>query len=764
MSTFLLTVRRNLKSAFKSVWHERKQYACFLIALLIIQTVLWSSVLSMHIRRKHAYAVIESNFDYHLCVSNLNEYTYPTLFDALSMAQARQDGSFRSFRFEHLSDGTYSCYVLFKSPLSRSYANFEYNYLRSLIGKKLTLSPLYTFGTRYLPGIVWSTVGLCAFSAVFSVLILMWLYTIRLKHFSFLYSIYMTCGADFGRLYETAAYEMVAAALYTALPSVGLSVGLVALFYTSGGVAFSFSFWGLLVIPLLTVGIVLAATFFPMKRLSRTPPIELLKTADNSSLARSPRHSRNLLFKKLPSVYERVSFIRFRTYFALLISGAVLFSSAFLCLMFLSGMQRTREETVRPEVTLTFTKTVSQRPAASRATEYMDAFDSLATEILALPSSGRVDYAAETYAPGVLSRLLVRSGQVLDADDRVVGSTEVGGYPLTFNRFRFVGTGALQLQMLKETYTGQIEGDPDRILYDDGAVILSESLVSSRAFSFKPGDTVMLALPAYDEKGKLVLKDGAPADATFFYSDREILSQQMERYEFTYTACTVAAVIHNEEPDTYLSLCLNRDAYRTFTKNWAVPETMDVYPAANAELKDIHDLQNGLTAVLSGYNGFDRTDHLATLSRVLAGAGGVTYLMQVLACALLLFSPLVWFFSQFLFFERRFGEWEMLESLGARRNQIRRAHLYAGLLTAFCSLVLTFALGYGLSYLVYWLSTTVLPAWGFIERIPYSFGLPVWQVGLCVFVSVLCGFFSAYIPYLRYRRRASGIRIRDDIH
>ena len=764
MSKFLLTVRRNLKSALKSVWHERKQYACFLLALLIIQTVLWSSVLSMHIRRNHAYSVIESNFDYHLCVSNLNEYTYPTLYDTLSLAQAREDDTFESFRFEHLADGTYSCYVRFSGSLKRSYSNFEYNYLRSLPGKKLTLSPLYTFGTKYLPGIVWSTIGLCFFSAVFSILILMWLYTIRLKHFSFLYSIYMTCGADFGRLYETAAYEMVAAALYTALPAIGLSILLVAVFYTSGGVAFSFSFWGLAVIPLLTIGIVLAATFFPMKRLSRTPPIDLLKTADNSSLARSPRHSRNLLFKKLPSTYERISFIRFRTYFGLLISGAVLFSSAFLCLMFLSGMQHTREETVRPEVTLTFTKTVTQRTATSRATEYMEAFDSLASEILALDTSGRVDYAAETYAPGAVARLLVRSGQVLGADNSVVGSTEVQGYPLTFNRFRFVGTGALNLEILKETYGDRIEGDPDRILTDENAVILSESLVSSRAFSFKPGDTVVLAVPTYDEKGKMVLKENAPADATLFYSDREILSQQMDRYEFTYVTCTVAAVIHNEEPDTYLALYLSRDAYRSDTKNWAVPETMDVYPAEGATLKDIHTLQNDLTAVLAGYNGFDRTDHLATLSRVLAGAGGVTYLMQVLACALLLFAPLVWFFSQFLFFERRFGEWEMLESLGARRSQIRRAHLYAGLLTAFCSLILTFALGYGLSYLVYWLSTTVLPAWGFIERIPYSFGLPPWQVGLCVLVSVLCGFFSAYIPFLRYRRRASGIRIRDDIH
>ena len=55
---------------------------------------------------------------------------------------------------------------------------------------------------------------------VLSMLLLMALYNIRLNHYKFLYGIYMTCGADFRKLFNTAVWELLVVSLMTFVPSI----------------------------------------------------------------------------------------------------------------------------------------------------------------------------------------------------------------------------------------------------------------------------------------------------------------------------------------------------------------------------------------------------------------------------------------------------------------------------------------------------------------------------------------------------------------
>ena len=598
-----------LKQGMKTVLHSKTEYLCFFLALIAIQSVLWSALIASHVRRVNAYQTISTNYDYHIEVRNLNEYAYATLYNSLGQAETLEDHDLDSYRFERASDGTYTAWIKVAQPLKRSAANIEFNYLRKLPGATVTYSPLYDFNAKYKPGIIWESVALCFVTTVFSVLILMWLYTIRLNHFSFMYGVYMTCGADFKRLYGTASSELAAVGIFSFIPGALIGIGISAILYAQLNVPFSFSFWGLLIVPALLALIITGATYFPIRSLIKKTPLELIRTADNSSFASSPRNSKNILFRKFPSAYERISFVRFRKYYALLISGAVLFTSAFLCALFIARMQNTRAESARSEFTLTLSeniKTSTTRMKESTAQGYIDAIDELITDLSALQNVDRVGFNVSEYAPGLLAHMLLPPGKALNADSLIVSSSEVANHPIAFNRFTFVAGSRLYIQELVKQFGDQIEGDPELLLTTENAVILSESIAGSRAFTFKPGDTVYVALPQYDSRNKIVTKEGASADTTMFFTDREILNQQLGRYEFDYTALTVVAVIHDLETENYLSAVVSNDLYTQFTKSWPIATTLEIYPTSDASLPDIDQLNQNITFVLKDYNNWSK--------------------------------------------------------------------------------------------------------------------------------------------------------------
>ena len=156
-----------LKQGMKTVLHSKTEYLCFFLALIAIQSVLWSALIASHVRRVNAYQTISTNYDYHIEVRNLNEYAYATLYNSLGQAETLEDHDLDSYRFERASDGTYTAWIKVAQPLKRSAANIEFNYLRKLPGATVTYSPLYDFNAKYKPGIIWESVALCFVTTVF---------------------------------------------------------------------------------------------------------------------------------------------------------------------------------------------------------------------------------------------------------------------------------------------------------------------------------------------------------------------------------------------------------------------------------------------------------------------------------------------------------------------------------------------------------------------------------------------------------------------
>ena len=116
---------------------------------------------------------------------------------------------------------------------------------------------------------------------------------------------------------------------------------------------------------------------------------------------------------------------------------------------------------------------------------------------------------------------------------------------------------------------------------------------------------------------------------------------------------------------------------------------------------------------------------------------------------ILCISPIIWFFSQTLYYFKREKEFNVIQSLGANGSDIRVIYLLGGLSMAVMSLIVSIALSYLGSYIMFYAYNVIVPNFS-QEYVRYTFYMPWYALVISVIMSVACGFFSAYLPYRSY--------------
>ena len=130
---------------------------------------------------------------------------------------------------------------------------------------------------------------------------------------------------------------------------------------------------------------------------------------------------------------------------------------------------------------------------------------------------------------------------------------------------------------------------------------------------------------------------------------------------------------------------------------------------------------------------------------------GLLYLMSVLV---LMISPVVWIFSQIMFYKKRENEFMILHSMGATLKEIGGLHLTSGALIFVVSFITNFTLSRLLCFVIYRIFTSVLPHLGIMGmNVSFNSFVPVSTVLLYAVISAVCGFVSSTIPYLLYRAK-----------
>ena len=712
-----------------------KQYISFFAALFIIQTFYGLIAVSNANNDIIEYQHVQNEYDYHMVLRDLNEDQYLYLVNN-SAAVFKNDTIFKILRYDEnrnymTGQDRYDMYLFFVRDKDISCDRFYNKYLEPLksLGREgesfvITETPLLRFEyneQNNLATFIFTTLLLLAVS----IFLLTALYNIRVNQYKFTYGVYMTFGADFKMLFGTAFWELFVISVVTLVPAVLVSTLAVYLIYLPSGFTFHFSLLAFFEVAIFNLAVVLVSVWMPMRVMAIRQPMTLIVTEDNSNLVTSPMRSINLMKGKFPTYYEFCSIWRFRKYSVQLLTTAIVFCALFICGLYYADIDERKLEYPRPQFTVDLSKTGF-------------AYDEeMSADLYAIPGITEVKAVDNNIeAMEIASHMITSKDNVRPFSNQVIYKSESN--PITNHRVTnevlYTGLSEEQIRIL-EKY--EYEGDLRSIFANPSTVIIGDSISNVPTYRFEVGDTIQIAI-----------KTGASELVDVNLSGRVLLKEQIESYSYEYRTFTVGAVLH-DIPSGSMPIFFTPQDYKTVTGRNADTNRLEIYvdptltPERAAEVDErVRDWGRTLGEVVV-YN-----THQLSLDTIVADKHQ-TELYTCIAILILFISPLVWFFSQTLYYFKREKEFNILQSMGACVKDIRHIYLQGGFVMAALSLLVSVLLSYVGSYALFYAFNVLAPYFTH-EIVRYPFYMPWYAILTAILMSVGCGFFSTYLPFRSY--------------
>ena len=769
---------RKLKNAIKTVFKNFGEYASFFAALFIIQSLLWLLLFTTTANIIRERQTIENEYDYHFLVEHLTQPDIAILENTFAITDVQIARAYKSYEIIKPSgvNDFYSLRVRLQSK-----TNFDTFVQYYLVNNgidtsrlQITTTPLYTYEQEYVGDNISDVVWTGLFLVGLFVVLLMALFGIRLNHYKFMYGIYMTCGAGSRRLFSSSIWEMTVIACTTLIASFLFGYGICAVIYSTAQIPFDW--WMVLVVLAINLIVVFFSVRVPIWRLARCTPISLIVAQDNSNLVTSPRRSFKIFNKSFPYHYELFTTWRFRKYFISTLISAILFTSVFLWTVYVGYMKKTDEAVMGPEFIAYIDMGRVDMSGTSEdmfnVHDIVEMVNEVQHEVLDdIDGVSHTSWERATDASEINSHLLIGE-RVGGGTDYAVSTkdsrTPQKGYDRALNMYSYTAVDTHFIDTLCQIY--EVEGDPYAVLDDRNKIIISDSLYNSKSFDFQIGDRVLAGKRIH---GRLEESD------YMILSDTEILRKLLEKCAYEYKEYEIAAIVHDYDAKDRLLFGMNYMEYYEFAgkNDYQVVLTSDNNTNNGLRIvnmrgtikiftdKDLDSSESEMVLLkirealennLGIYDMDIRIQRNFCLLRDELVAQRHTYdRMITIAVLLLLLSPIIWFFSQLLFYFKREKEMNIIRMFGAVERDIKRLYGFAGLILSGISIVFTVVLGYISIYGIYKLCNNILIKYGLVSGTKYEFYISVPALLVCVGVSVVCGFLSSYIPYIVSARRRS---------
>ena len=743
---------KTVKLACKNVLSNVREYACFFAAVFIIQVFFTSLSMVLFNNDKTEWTRVCEEYSYHAVLYDLNETQKVMLENGrdTGLIVSGNDDVYDIVRMvEHYDffDDTYSYDMYFNykgstvDQIAKSRDRFDTRLLKDIYKMNdtdqhptLRHSPRLTFSSSNMGYNRAFYAVATVLVAALSVFLLVMLYNIRINHYKFIYGIYMTFGADFGKLFETAFFEMFVISVITYLPAVGASTLISYLIIHLHGLPYYFSFPAAALTALYALIVLLISVSLPMRTVASRPPMTLLVSQDNSNLVSSPRRSLNIFGTKFPFQYEVFSTWRFRRYNLRLLVSAVLFTSLFICGLFLSEFTGVMLSEEKPQFTVDLSPT------------NITYDDFMRDELYAIDGVTFVSKSNTTHAVSEVSHMRVNAESTLPNSNFVVpGKDDDKMYRMSSDvEYRTLDADvAAELEARGYDYDGDLYSP----LRDDRYVVLSDSIMNTRRLDLKVGDTVDFAT---------LVRFTQAIDSGVY--GKALLRQQLESAEFDYHEFTVGAVIH-DMPSILLPVYFSENAYKEVTGNDVNYFNREIYVDGSLDVVETTRIEDELRQWAVDYGGAKVTNTHANHRRTVDDDKQFDKIFTLVASLLLTISPMIWFFSQALYYIKRENEFTILESLGARGSDIRKLYIFGGIFMGTLAFLFCIILGYALSYGLYLILNIEVPYWT-QTWVRFAFHMPWYAITLSIIMSVSCGFLSAYLPYkLNARKRSKTLAV-----
>ena len=179
-----------------------------------------------------------------------------------------------------------------------------------------------------------------------------------------------------------------------------------------------------------------------------------------------------------------------------------------------------------------------------------------------------------------------------------------------------------------------------------------------------------------------------------------------------------------------------------------MPTSAEVYLEGDADDEDASLLEKKVTDVCSNYNrALSVSTTYGYLYRVIERERAAYSFGIALSLLILAMMPIVWFYSQSLYYEKREKELLVLRAYGATDALVKRIFMTSGAMLSAIGFVFTMIVGLLSSFVIFKVMNEWIVALGFGQNIRFTFDVSWWALLLCLIISAVSGFLSCYLPY-----------------
>ena len=744
-------VKRRFISAFHTVVHSFTEFLPFCLTMFAIIFALLTASFFVTQGYETEKADMEAAYDYHVAVKGLNQsqmisvrddtltvfwndfcyksvfvekhtYNGNTGYDVyLRLMTGNKNYGFRGLFIEDTLESNFNAFL--KRYNSVIYPNGE-----EQSDVTIVTSPLYDLEAHESEAKLTRMLSLLAVSVI-AMLLLMGIYGIRVNNQKFLYGIYSTFGADRKRLCITSAYEILICSVFMFIPALICSVLYCKYAFADTSTGFHFSLPAMLwTLPFLFV-IVLAGTYFPLKVLSMQEPMSMIVAEDNSNLVSSPSRSANMLRVNSPLKYEGLTLVRFRNRTLKLLAMSAIFSA-----MFISGLHLVDVYTLNAEI--------DAKTSESFTVEFQNEIPDSA-----IPNFEAIDGVREVHRDYRSCRAdLVTSHILVDKKDTKLLSGLVTykkdrNYKATNSCSYIPADGEDTLEQFDSFYT--IEGDLSAVLKDPYTVAIGAGKDNRNVYNFEVGDTIRIANVISSQR-------------IDYLTGLALLKRQLALFEFEYITVTIGAIIHDYPSALYgTPVIMSPQLYDTLVGDWGHTATnvLQFYLDEGLTGEAVDNIEFALRDVAQAYKDVSVTPTGAYHDNLIKENKQYESLFTILSICVLILVPIIWFFSQILFYHRRSTEFDVLMSIAATEKTIFRLHLSDSLLLGVTA-ILSLPFSALCAYLINKFFTFALPTYIKVgTEIVVTPETQMWTYLLCMILTFVCSVLSALIPFMLYRRK-----------
>ncbi|MCR5264603.1 MAG: ABC transporter permease, partial [Clostridiales bacterium] len=467
------------------------------------------------------------------------------------------------------------------------------------------------------------------------------------------------------------------------------------------------------------------SVILPMWRLSRREPMNALIAEDNSNLVISPRQSFDLSKTCFPSGYEAGSVWRFRKYHFRQIFTSVIFIALFMSVLYYADVCRRQLEYDLPQFSVSFESTDYSYTDIDR--EYLEDISG----VTAVSKDVHVN-ARDIHSHVVLKQSNVRLNANASFAEDGSGDRVVNG----------VSYHACDDEIVDFLSRYRYDGELEKVLEDNANyVIVTDGYDNISRYRFRPGDKIRTAKAV---RQKRYIGDNLTGG--------DLLDKELQSYEFEYTEYTVCAVIKDLPCFGSTPFYIRTDSYEALTGSQAIYKSVDIYVDKESDIDTVNGIREELRGWTAFYEGAYMTDRHASSEYRIENAKCKPVIYTVCACLALVFAPLMQIFTQILYYEKREGEFDILQAFGAVSREIRSIFAGEGVFGAVFGIILSQAINLGAVYAVFYFCNVIIPKFGGVD-IRYPFALPVFAILLGIAVAAASALISSYLPYRSYMKR-----------